>query len=62
MKIYAVKISDISEEKLDKLCLSIDSEKRHRIERFINKKDKIRTLIGEILIRSIIIEELNIKL
>ena len=62
MKIYAVKISDINEEKLDKLCLSIDSEKRHRIERFINKKDKIRTLIGEILIRSIIIEELNIKL
>ena len=45
-----------------RLCLSIDSEKRHRIERFINKKDKIRTLIGEILIRSIIIEELNIKL
>lgn len=61
MKIYAVKISDISEEKLDKLCLSIDSEKRHRIERFINKKDKIRTLIGEILVRSIIIRELNIE-
>ena len=61
MKIYAVKISDINEEKLDKLCLSIDSEKRHRIERFINKKDKIRASIGEILIRSIIIRELNIE-
>ena len=61
MKIYAVKISDINEEKLDKLCLSIDSEKRHRIERFINKKDKIRASIGEILVRSIIIRELNIE-
>lgn len=27
MEIYAVKISDISEEKLKELCLLIDSEK-----------------------------------
>lgn len=39
MKIYAVKILDISEEKLDKLCLLIDSEKKYKIKKFINKKD-----------------------
>ncbi len=61
MEIYAIKILDINKEKLYKLCLSIDSEKRCKIEKFINKKDKIRTLIGEILIRTIIIEELGIK-
>lgn len=60
MKIYAVKILNISEEKLYKLCLLIDSEKRYKIKKFINKKDKIRTLIGEILIRMIIIEKLKI--
>lgn len=61
MKIYSVKTSDIKEEKLDNICLSIDSEKRCRIEKFINKKDKIRSLIGEILIRTIIAKGLGIK-
>lgn len=61
MKIYAVKVLDISEEKIEKLCLLIDLEKKHKIEKFINKKDKLRALIGEILIRTIICERLNIK-
>lgn len=60
MEIYCVKISDISEEEIEKLCLLIDFEKKIRIKKFKNKKDKIRTLIGEILIRSIIIEKLHI--
>lgn len=60
MKIYAVKILDISEEKLYELCLLIDSEKKCKIEKFINKKDKIRSLIGEILIRTIIVEKFKI--
>ncbi|PFJ51519.1 4'-phosphopantetheinyl transferase family protein [Bacillus thuringiensis] len=60
MEIYAVKILDISEDKLNELCLLIDSEKKYRVEKFINKKDKIRTLIGEILIRTIIFEKFKI--
>lgn len=60
MKIYAVRILDISEEKLNKFCLLIDSEKKCKIEKFINKKDKVRALIGEILIRTIIAEEFGI--
>jgi 4'-phosphopantetheinyl transferase len=61
MKIYAVKILDISEENLDKLCLLIDSEKKCKIKKIINKKDKISTLIGEIVIRTLIIEKLRIS-
>lgn len=61
MDIYRVKISNINEEKLEQICLSIHLEKRCKIEKFINKKDKIRTLIGEILIRTIICEKLNIR-
>ncbi|MCJ8173433.1 4'-phosphopantetheinyl transferase family protein [Clostridium botulinum] len=60
MEIYAVKISDINEEKLNELCLLIDSEKKYKVEKFVNKKDKIRTLIGEILIRTIIVEKIKI--
>lgn len=61
MKIYAVKIMDISEKKLEALCLLISSKKKRKIEKFVNKNDKIRTLIGEMLIRSIIVQELGIR-
>lgn len=61
MEIYAVKIYNISEEKLKELCLLIDSEKKYKVEKFVNKKDKIRTVIGEILIRTIIVENLKIS-
>lgn len=60
MKIYCVKILDISEEKLEKLFLSISGERKSKIEKFVNKKDKIRSLIGEILIRIIVNDELGI--
>jgi 4'-phosphopantetheinyl transferase len=45
MKIYAVKIIDISEEKLANLCLFIDLGRRCKIQKFINKKDKIRNCL-----------------
>jgi len=61
MKVYVVKILDISETKIENLCLLIDFYKRCKVEKFINKKDKIRALIGEMLIRTIIYKELKIK-
>lgn len=60
MKIYEVKVSDIREDRLNELCLLIDAEKKYKINKFINIKDKIRSLIGEILIKTIIVENLNI--
>lgn len=59
MKIYAVKILDISESELNNLTRYIDAEKKYKINKFINKKDKIRSLISDILIRNIIFENLN---
>lgn len=61
MKIYSAKINDICEKNLHELSMFIDSDKRYRINNFIIKKDKIRTLIGEIMIRNIIIEKLGVK-
>ncbi|MGO5065622.1 4'-phosphopantetheinyl transferase superfamily protein [Clostridium sporogenes] len=61
MEIYMVKILDISEKKLNFICSLIDTQKRQVIEKFINKKDKIRSLVGEILVRTIIAQKLNIS-
>lgn len=61
MKIYAVEILDVSEDMLSKLYLLTDLEKISKVKKFINKKDKIRTLIGDILIRTIITEDLGIR-
>lgn len=61
MEIYCVKISDISEIIFNELCLLIDLQKKYKIEKYIHKKDKIRTVIGEILIRTIIVENLKIS-
>ena len=60
MEIYATKISDIIKEKVDELCLFVSLEKKHKIERFVYKKDKIRALIGELLIKTIITEKLGV--
>ena len=60
MEIYATKISDIIKKKVDELCLFVSLEKKHKIERFVYKKDKIRALIGELLIKTIITEKLGV--
>lgn len=61
MKIYALKFLDICQDKLADLCLLISPEKRNKIQQFVNKQDKIRTLIGEILIRTILVEQLGLE-
>lgn len=61
MEIYAVKVLDISENVFDKLCLLIDEDKKYKIHRFVNKQDKIRSLIADILVRFIIMKKLLIK-
>lgn len=58
MKIYMVNVEDIDDKRIDKLCLLINSDKSYKIKKFTDKKDKIRSVIGEILIRTIIEEEL----
>ncbi|MGO1370120.1 MAG: 4'-phosphopantetheinyl transferase family protein [Senegalia sp. (in: firmicutes)] len=61
MNVYAIKIEDMNKKEINNLCLSINLEKRNRIQKLLRKRDKIRTLIGEILIRMLIIQKVNIK-
>ncbi|GKX65193.1 4'-phosphopantetheinyl transferase family protein [Inconstantimicrobium mannanitabidum] len=60
MEIYVLKISDIVEYKFNKLCSKIDKSKKLKIYKYINEKDRIRALIGEVLIRNIINKKLNL--
>lgn len=62
MNIYAVKIFDISQEKLDELCSFLNLEKRNKIKNFLNKKDKIRGVISELLIKKLVSERLDNKM
>lgn len=61
MDIHVIKTSDINQEELNKLCLFINSERRHEVEKQINREDRVRTLVGEGLIRKIIAEKFKIN-
>jgi 4'-phosphopantetheinyl transferase len=61
MKIYAIKIKEISKENLQEISEFIRREKKIKIQKLNHEKDKIRTLIGEVLIRNIIKENLAIR-
>lgn len=60
MEIYSIRISDIDETKLNELSNLIDFEKKLKLEKLRNKNDKIRTLIGELLLRRLIVNNFNI--
>lgn len=59
MKIYVAKLVDIDEEKVEWLLSFVHSEKRERMKNFINKKDKMRSIVGELLIGYGMEEELK---
>lgn len=61
MKIYAIKVKEINKENLHKISEFIHREKKIKIQKLNHKEDKIRTLIGEVLIRNIIKENLAIS-
>lgn len=61
MDIYAVKILEIDDEILNCLYEITYFDKRYKNKRYLNKNDEIRTLIGKILIRSIVAQEYKVK-
>lgn len=60
MDIYIVKINDIDDLKLLQLSSTISKQKRERFIKYYHKIDKIRLVIGEILAKTIIIEQTNL--
>ncbi|MCM3216690.1 4'-phosphopantetheinyl transferase superfamily protein [Niallia taxi] len=61
MYIYLVEINSIADSELSHLYQLMDSERSKRAQRFIKPKDKVRTIVGEILIRYLIIEKIGLK-
>lgn len=61
MKIYALKVIEIDPFIFNELVKYISKERKAKIRRFVNDKDKYSGLISEILIRNIIYDELNMN-
>lgn len=62
MEIYAVNIAnDIEMILYEKFLSHVDEDKARRIYRLKNRKDKIRTLIGDVLIRIAACDQLQIS-
>ncbi len=61
MKTYILKIIDLSDETIDTLTNFISDYKKESIKKFLFKDDKIRCLLGDLLIRSILICKYGIK-
>lgn len=61
MKIYISKIKDIPNNLMYNLTSFVDNKQQKRIKNFVFKNDAIRTLIGDLLVRSIFSEEYKVK-
>lgn len=61
MDINILKIEDFKNINIDKLENYISKEKREKVNKFYKIEDKVRGLYGELLVRKMIIEKLNIK-
>ena len=53
IKIYAVKLTLITEKELSELYMLISKERRLAVRKLLYPKDKIRSVIGEMLIRMV---------
>lgn len=56
-----MKVIECSDNIIDKLCSFLDSDKKIRVERMVNKRNKIQSIIGELIVKSIIVDKLNVN-
>ncbi|MPM34651.1 4'-phosphopantetheinyl transferase Sfp [bioreactor metagenome] len=61
MKVYVTKIKEVSEEILEELIKFISKEKKSKLQKLKHREDKLRSLIGEILVRYVIGENTIIE-
>lgn len=59
--VIIIKTIDLEDEKLKKICKYVSLDKRNKVDRLLNKNDKVQTIIPEILIRTRLFEDLNSK-
>ncbi|MDT8717659.1 4'-phosphopantetheinyl transferase superfamily protein [Clostridium sp. 19966] len=60
MELYIAPISDIGNKQIQEISKSFGIEKKNIIEKYKKKEDKIRALIGEIMLRCIICDKLQL--
>lgn len=61
MKIYYTSVEDkATEEEYENMLTLVDNEKRERIKKFKFENDRLRSLYGEIMARSLAVQELHI--
>lgn len=62
MNLYAININEAIDEELVQLLLTkIDSKKRRRLEKFVFRKDLLRSLYADLILRKKIIEDFDIR-
>lgn len=60
MIVNILRITDFEAVDIDKLIKYISSKKKNRIAKFLRREDKVRGVLGELLIRKMIIEEFRL--
>ena len=61
MIVFIVKTLDIEKNRLERLIQYLSYNKQLKINKLLKKSDKIQSLIGEIVIRTELIEKFNLK-
>lgn len=61
MEIYATNIKELDTLTLNKLVIHLTTEKKSKIKRYKNFEDIKRTVVGELIIRTLVIEKLQKK-
>ncbi|MBS5984143.1 4'-phosphopantetheinyl transferase family protein [Clostridium butyricum] len=61
MQIYAISIEDVNLSKFNILLNKISLDKCKKVENFMHFKDKVRGILGEALLRKILISEYDLK-
>lgn len=62
MEAYYINVKNICYEKEAEFLLSyVSEEKRKKALRFIHKEDRIRTLVGDVLVRTVLCRKFNYK-
>lgn len=61
MKVFVLKIDNFKEVNIETLINYVSEEKRQRAKKFIKTEDKVRCILGELLLRKVLVENFQIN-